>query len=149
MKFKYKTPLLAQIVIYILLCVQTAVIFLAISKIFGWFTFNNNNLWLDILEIVISVIVIVASIFLLTTKYIVDKEKIKVKFGFFDLTSGRFYINRIASIVTDSKTNKLFINIQEKNGEPSIIEIAIYANSFDGFITAITAVNPSIETLVN
>lgn len=147
MTFKYKNSLPLRIALYIIILLQITVIFITVAKFAKIFGLVSQNLPLEIAEILLSLLLICLCIFFLAMKYKVEQGKIRVLIGFFDMSGGRFQIDKILSLVQRQSDGKLFMNMVDGEGAPFVIEIRIESALHHAFYDCLYRINPKIEFL--
>lgn len=145
MKFRMKPNLAIEIIMYVVIALQTALIFLLCCKFFEWLGFFVSNLAVEIVELVVCAIVIVLAVLYLTCHYIIKDGKIMVMYGPFDLNFGQLKIADIMSVHNYASTGKLSVILKNsENDETTEIAISINKNQVDAFFKALVEVNPDI-----
>lgn len=148
MTFKYKNSLPLRIALYTIILLQVTVLFITVAKFAKIFDLVSQNLPLEIAEILLSLLLICLSVFFLGMKYKVEQGKIRVLIGFFDMSGGRFQIDKILSLVQRQSDGKLFMNTADATtGNPYVIEIRIESAQHHAFYDCLYRINPKIEFL--
>lgn len=149
MRFRHKNPLYLNILIIILALMQLVMIFINIFKFAGLFGMYSLMTAMEIVQTLLAVLILVVCAFLLLMRYRVADGKIKILFGFFDITGGKFHVSRVRAAIKNSQDNGLYLSIYTNDVEPTIMKINIDQSSYDAFITELQEVNPAITVAIN
>lgn len=144
MKYRYKNPLYLNILVIILAIVQVVMIFLTLAKFFHWFHMFSLMLGLEITQLVLSTLILVVCIFMLTPRYVLTKNTLQIKFGFFDITRGDITLIRILSVVKKAEDNSVYLNVFNNSDDPVIMRVNIDPKEYDSFIKRLMELNANI-----
>ena len=114
--------------------------FLRIFEIFGLY---SSSIAMDVIAIVLSLIFLALLVFTLTASYKITDGKLALKLGFWDVTGGKFKIEKVIKIVKAANTDKLYLNLYV-NDCPQIVLVNISPKNFAQFVNALKEVNPKI-----
>ncbi|HRX13411.1 MAG TPA: hypothetical protein P5087_00105 [Eubacteriales bacterium] len=147
MKFYHKNPLYLNILISALAIAQVIMIFINICKLAGWFNMYSLMQTLEIFQIVLSVCILAICGLMLFMRYKFKENKIQIKFGPFDLTGGKFEIDKVRAAIKRAADNGLYLSVYTGDVEPVIMKINISPKRYDEFIDDIKKINKSISVV--
>ena len=142
-KFGYmlSPSLIFLICLFMLICAGS--VLFNLFRIAGLFELASPSLALEISVLVLSALFLVLLIFTLTARYVVADGLLRLKFGFWDVTGGKFKIEYLIKIVRATNAEKLYINLYV-GSEPRIALINIKPSEYKAFTDSVRTANPKV-----
>ncbi|HPG92479.1 MAG TPA: hypothetical protein PK675_03630 [Clostridia bacterium] len=147
MKFYHKNPLYLNILISALAVAQVIMIFINIFKLAGWFNMYSLSKTLEIFQIILSACILAVCGLMLFMQYKFKENKIQIKFGPFDLTGGKFMIDKVRAAIKRASDNGLYLSVYTGDVEPVVMKINISPKRYDEFIADLKKINKSITVV--
>jgi len=147
MKFYHKNPLYLNILISALAVAQVIMIFINIFKLAGWFNMYSLSKTLEIFQIILSACILAVCGLMLFMQYKFKENKVQIKFGPFDLTGGKFMIDKVRAAIKRASDNGLYLSVYTGDVEPVVMKINISPKRYDEFIADLKKINKSITVV--
>lgn len=141
-KFAYNYSRLFKFILAIWFICWAAIFFVNVFRLASVLGFYTRDTVQEITCVAVSVIALAVWICLITMKYKVT-DKIALKFGPFDLTRGKFLVEKMIKIVQSSKDDALYINLYVGE-EARIAIININPKHYDAFAECVRSKNGKV-----
>jgi len=142
-KFGYmlSPSLIFLICLFMLVCVGS--VLYNFFRIIGLFNLVSSSLVWEISALVLPALFLTLLIFTLTARYTVADGLLRLRFGFWDVTGGKFKLEHIIKIVKAANSDKLYVNLYVNN-EPRIVLINISPSVYKAFADSVRTANPKV-----
>jgi len=79
--------------------------------IFGVLGLGSYSIVMDIVALILSATFLTLLVFILTASYKIQDGTVKLKLGFWDVSSGKFKVEKVIKLVKATNTGKLYMNV--------------------------------------
>lgn len=141
-KFYYHYGKLFKVILALWFICWALILFVNVFRLFSLLGFYPRDTVQEITCVAVAALALAVWVCLITMKYKVT-DKITLKFGPFDLTRGKFHVDKMIKVVQSSKDDALYINLYVGE-EPRIAIVNIHPKNFDAFAECVRSKNGKV-----
>jgi len=144
MKFTYKLPTAAKLLVAIACPLTLATTVYYILKCFGVWGLPQGSIATNVSGAVVCMLLFVLSVGLLSIKYKICNQHFCQKYLFFDLLGKKVQTKNILNVVYKKGMDKLYFSYLTDLPDPVIVLVSIPSNKVKQFVDNIKQANPNV-----